>query len=194
MVNRGDIVEQGDILFKLRSDVETATLNLNRAKTEYGQKTIERNIDLFERNLISEQEKDEIVINNRIYEYEMQQTEAMLRQKTIASPLTGIVVETFVDPGEYVGEEAILKIAQLDPLYIEAVIPAAYFGRIANDDEATVTLARPLNSVHEVNVKIADQVLDAASGTFGVRLTLENPGYRLPAGLKCRVNFELRDK
>jgi membrane fusion protein (multidrug efflux system) len=39
------------------------------------------------------------------------------------------------------------------------------------------------------NVVIVDRVVDAASGTFGVRLTLSNPSNRLPAGLKCRVRF-----
>ena len=34
-----------------------------------------------------------------------------------------------------------------------------------------------------------DHIVDAASGTFGVRLKLPNPGYKLPAGLKCRVRF-----
>jgi hypothetical protein len=34
-----------------------------------------------------------------------------------------------------------------------------------------------------------DRVVDAASGTFGVRLQLPNPGYRLPAGLKCEIRF-----
>jgi hypothetical protein len=28
-----------------------------------------------------------------------------------------------------------------------------------------------------------------ASGTFGVRLVLSNPGHALPAGLKCTVVF-----
>jgi hypothetical protein len=32
-------------------------------------------------------------------------------------------------------------------------------------------------------------MLDAASGTFGVRLRLANPGNRIPAGIKCRVKF-----
>jgi hypothetical protein len=32
-------------------------------------------------------------------------------------------------------------------------------------------------------------VLDAASGTFGVRLEMANPNMKLPAGLKCQVVF-----
>jgi hypothetical protein len=38
-------------------------------------------------------------------------------------------------------------------------------------------------------VTVVDRVVDAASSTFGVRLELANPDYRLPAGLKCRVRF-----
>ena len=38
-------------------------------------------------------------------------------------------------------------------------------------------------------VTVVDQVFDAASGTIGVRLELPNPGYAIPAGLKCQVRF-----
>ena len=114
-VKRGDRVKKGDVLVQLRSEVEQATLRLNQAQTEYGKRTIERNRDLYQRNLISEQEKDEIIINNQIYGYEMEQTQAQLTQKTIRSPVTGIVVETFLDQGEYVGEEPIMQVVQLDP-------------------------------------------------------------------------------
>jgi multidrug efflux pump subunit AcrA (membrane-fusion protein) len=36
---------------------------------------------------------------------------------------------------------------------------------------------------------IVDRVVDAASGTFGIRLEIPNPGNRIPAGLKCKVRF-----
>jgi len=189
LVEKGDLVKKGDVLFRLRSEVEEATLALNQAQTEYGERTIERNTGLYQRNLISEQEKDEIIINNRLYGYEMEQTRALLRQKTITSPLTGVVVETFLDPGEYVGEEPVMQVVQLDPLYVEVVVPASYFGRIAKGEQADVTLDAPLNSTHKAKVRIVDRVLDAASGTFGVRLELPNPGYHLPAGLKCGIRF-----
>jgi hypothetical protein len=38
-------------------------------------------------------------------------------------------------------------------------------------------------------VIIVDRVIDAASGTFGVRLEIPNPEYQLPAGPKCRMIF-----
>jgi len=38
-------------------------------------------------------------------------------------------------------------------------------------------------------VTIVDRMGDAASGTFGVRLSLPNPDNQIPAGLKCDLNF-----
>jgi len=190
LVKRGDRVKKNQILVELHAEVEKATLNLNRAQAAYGQRTIKRNEDLYKRRLISEQEKDEIVINNRIYSFEAAQTRALLKQKTIRSPVTGIVVDTFLDQGEYVGEDPIMQVVGLDPLYVEVVLPSSKFDTIKTGDVAEVTLASPLNSSHKASVVIVDSILDAASGTFGVRLELSNPDYKLPAGLKCDIRFK----
>ncbi len=46
-----------------------------------------------------------------------------------------------------------------------------------------------MNNVFVARVVVVDPVVDAASGTVGIRLELPNPNYRLPAGLKCKVQF-----
>ena len=38
-------------------------------------------------------------------------------------------------------------------------------------------------------VTLVDKVIDAASNTFRVRLSLPNPGHKLPAGARCRVDL-----
>ena len=62
-------------------------------------------------------------------------------------------------------------------------------GTIKVGMQAEVTPENPVGQVYKAKVTIVDRVIDAASGTFGVRLELPNPKYRLPAGLKCRVSF-----
>jgi len=62
-------------------------------------------------------------------------------------------------------------------------------GAIKVGMQADVTPENPVGQVYKAKVTIVDRVLDAASGTFGVRLELPNPKYRLPAGLKCKVTF-----
>jgi multidrug efflux pump subunit AcrA (membrane-fusion protein) len=51
----------------------------------------------------------------------------------------------------------------------------------------------PVGGKHEAKVIVVDPVIDAASGTYGVRLELPNPDWALPAGLKCRVRFPISD-
>ena len=55
--------------------------------------------------------------------------------------------------------------------------------------KAEVRVELPVNRKYSAHVIIVDSVIDAASGTFGVRLELPNPDYRLPAGLLCQVVF-----
>jgi len=54
---------------------------------------------------------------------------------------------------------------------------------------ADVTPEPPFNRTYRAKVTVVDRVIDAASGTFGVRLELRNSDYSLPAGLKCKVRL-----
>ena len=100
-----------------------------------------------------------------------------------------MVVERFLSPGEYVEDQPILQLAQIHPLYVEVFAPVEMLGKIKVGMRAKITPQEPISGVYKARVKIVDRVVDAASGTFGVRLELPNPKYRLPAGLKCKVTF-----
>jgi multidrug efflux pump subunit AcrA (membrane-fusion protein) len=45
------------------------------------------------------------------------------------------------------------------------------------------------NKVLEAMVRRIDSVADAASATYGVRLTLDNPDLTIPSGVRCQVDF-----
>jgi multidrug efflux pump subunit AcrA (membrane-fusion protein) len=76
----------------------------------------------------------------------------------------------------------------VDPLNVELVLPAAMYGKIKRGDRAEVTPETPARSF-PARVSVVDRVVDAASGTFGVRLELRNPENAIPAGAKCKARF-----
>jgi multidrug efflux pump subunit AcrA (membrane-fusion protein) len=82
-----------------------------------------------------------------------------------------------------------LKLAQIDPLNVEVILPVNQILSIRVGMRAKVIPEAPIRSQYMAEVKIVDGVIDAASGTFGVRLDLPNPNQQLPAGLKCKVIF-----
>ena len=71
--------------------------------------------------------------------------------------------------------DRVLKASKLKPQQTATVVPEG------------------LGGSHAATVKVIDSVFDTASGTFGVRLEMPNAGGKVPAGIRCRVDFpELR--
>lgn len=190
LVERGTMVRRGAVLARLRSGVEEAAVSLARAKSEFGERKSSRNNELAAEEMISTHEKDELETDAMISKLELREAEERLRMRQILSPVDGIVVERHKSAGEYVGSEPVFTLVKVDPLYVEVVAPASRYGTIRKGMLAEVRPEQPVGGVFKARVAIVDPVIDAASGTFGVRLTLPNPRNALPAGLKCSVNFE----
>jgi RND family efflux transporter MFP subunit len=189
LVDRGALVSKGQVVARLNSNVEAATVNLKAAQEEFGKRKVDRNEELYRKQLISANEKDELETQTRIAGLELKQQKEVLDQRTIRSPVDGVVVERFLAPGERVANEKILKIAQINPLNVEVIAPVELFGQIKVGMVGEVRLQPPLPGTYTARVVVVDRVIDAASSTFGVRLELPNPDNRVPAGVKCRVRL-----
>ena len=107
-------------------------------------------------------------------------------------PIDGVVMDRYKSPGEYVEDQPILKLAQVNPLNVEVIIPLPWLGTIQNGMTARVYPEKPVAGSYSAKVVIVDPVVDSASGTFGVRFELPNPRQRIPAGLTCDVKFPVK--
>ncbi|MBK7847176.1 MAG: efflux RND transporter periplasmic adaptor subunit [Zoogloea sp.] len=213
---RGDMVRKGQVLAVLRNDVERATAEVarTRATTEADLRSAEasrdlarqkmrRAEDLVAKNFVAQQALDQARTDFQMAEQKVQQTREQLRVwsrevgvaeaqvglRTIRSPFDGVVVERYLSLGERVEEKPIFKVARIDPLRIEVIVPAARFGTIRVGEVASIKPDLPNVAALDATVALVDRVVDAASNTFRVRLTLPNPGNTLPAGLRCRITF-----
>jgi len=188
-VERGDTVEKGQVLVQLVAGIETAAYELAKARSEFADRTNARNAELVDEHLISSNEQDAVETDALLARLEMREALEGLKLRTIRSPIAGVVVDVSVEAGEFVDEEEVLRIVQIDPLNVEVVVPVALYGRIGEDGIGEVRPERPFDRVLPAKIVIVDRVVDAASGTFGLRLELPNPKGELPAGLKCGVRF-----
>jgi RND family efflux transporter MFP subunit len=219
-VDRGEFVSKGQVLVQLDAAVEhaSAALALQRShlegairsgesRVEYSSKKHGRQEELFKQNFISAQARDEAsterklaeselkeaVDNRRLAELEYKRQSEVLKLKTIRSPLTGVVMERLMHPGEVaeagVGRKPILKIADIDILHVEVVLPVEAYGKVKIGTKADVVPDAPIGGKYSAVVAVVDRVFDAASGTFGVRLELPNRQRKLPAGIRCKASF-----
>jgi RND family efflux transporter MFP subunit len=220
-VDRGDIVRKGQVLGNLEDGIEQAALNLARARAtnEFGAKAVQARLDylrrknarageLMNKNIVTqaaadeansdasvaEQQLKEAELTLEIARLEVGHAEEALKQRTLISPIDGVVTERLLVPGEYRNEQSpILTLAQIDPLRVEVFVPTSQYGRIRVGSTAQIRPQQPIGGSYPATVTVVDQVLDAASGTFGVRLALPNPERRLPAGIRCKVQFGTQD-
>lgn len=189
-VQRGDKVKRGQVLAELVSGVEQATVDLAKARVDFGDRKAVRNEDLYKKELISIHEKDEMDTEVQISRLQLKQAEEQLKLRKITSPINGVVVEREKDSGEYVETEPLLTVISLNPLNVEVVVPAERFGTIKKGMRGKVKTVGPLAGSYDAKVTLIDQVIDAASGTIRVRLALANPKNAIPSGLRCYVKFK----
>ena len=183
-VNQGDVVKEGDILATLESSLEQAEVALAKAKAEMD--AAEKSTQMKAEMCIRDSAQAELT-NRRLADLELQRTSAEVGLRTIRSPINGVVVERYMSPGEFPKQERIMRLAQINPLRVEAYVPVSLLGKITVGMEMQVKPEAPVSGTYKAVVTVVDRVVDAASGTFGVRLELPNPDLKLAAGLKCAM-------
>jgi len=188
-VDRGYLIKKGEILAILENEVEKANVAHARARVEFATKKFRRMEQLQKEQMVSMQQLDEAKAEHDLAVAEYQKAAELLRQRTITSPLSGVVVEKFVSVGEMVENKKIVKVAQVDPLNVEIIAPVSMIGGFSAGARVLVFPEGPVQGPLEASVKLVDRVVDAPSGTFRVRLELPNAKSEIPAGVRCRAKL-----
>lgn len=215
-VERGDYVKTGQTVAELRSDIERANMGVAqlRATTDAEVRAAEASLALAEQKVeraqalvadsfVSTQALDQARAERDVARHKLEQTrsqqqvyreerrvaEAQLRLRSVRSPLSGIVVERYVNQGERVEDRPLMRVAVVDPLRVELMVPTSQWGRFRPGDLVTIQPELPDTPPQQAKVALVDRAMDAASNTFRVRLSLPNPQGALPSGLRCKAEL-----
>jgi RND family efflux transporter MFP subunit len=215
-VERGDRVVKGQALATLRADVERAAVGVayNRAQAlgdynaavnnaELAKQKLVRAKYLADQQFISPQALEQAtteseIATNRLAQAREQRgvlagehtlAQAQLALRTVRSPTNGVVADRYLSAGERVEEKAVFRIAVVDPLRVEIVLPSNLYGTLKVGMVMGITPEFSGAGVRQARVILVDKLIDGASNTFRVRLELPNPGLTLPAGLRCKADL-----
>ena len=214
-VDRADRVSEGQVVASLEASEEESTLalaemklgsdisvRLARAKAEAAEANAERLTTLVKQNLTKRADQEEAVLSARaarleeeeaLLDHDKAKVEvraalAALERKKVRAPFDGVVTERRMSVGElYTEQVPILVVARIDPLSLEAYLPASARPAVAVGQDVDVTLED--GTTHTARIELLDPLLDAATGTFGLRLALPNPEGKILAGQSCQLKF-----
>jgi RND family efflux transporter MFP subunit len=215
-VERGDRVTAGQVIAVLRTEIEKAAVAVaeSRAKQDadvlaaeaneaFTRQQLARAEELFRTSLVSQQQLDQARTEANIAAHRLAETreqlalaqrelalaQTQLAERTIKSPIDGVVAERYLSSGERVEEKPLVRIAKIDSLRVLVVVPIAWYGTIRAGRSVTIVPELPGAAPARARVTLVDKVMDAASNTFRVQLELPNSNLSLPAGLRCRADF-----
>lgn len=217
LVDRNDPVKAGEVVAELHAELEEAALALAAFRAEddsaiatseiwleFERDLLDRATTLSDRDVVSPQSLAERRANFEIRASELEQArvakeqarlereqaEARLEVRRIRSPIDGVVVERLLEPGEFLREDTpALRIASLDPLRVELFLPQAAYPEIAEGMTARIMPEGGIGAARMAVVETVDPLIDPASGTFGVRLALDNDDGAMVAGVRCTAVF-----
>lgn len=192
-VKRGDTVKAGALLFQLKAGVEREQVVLAKAKADFAQRKAERNKALYKDDILTMHERDEIETELLLAKTELRLREEEAALRTVNSPISGVIVNRHNTKGEYVNVEPVIELANLNPLHIDLLLPADYFGQIKKGQELLIKPEAQSIAQAKATVDIVDPLIDPASGTFRVQLKMANPGNIIPAGLRCSAQLEANE-
>lgn len=191
---------------RFRAQAEGA-LRLAQAKLAAAQEKARRMRELHEEEFVSAQARDDAVAEERLAAAELKSAEEnaemarldhrqsveQLNRRTLRSPFNGVVVDQYLYPGALVdageGKKPILKIAETQPLAVQALLPSRYLPQVRVGTPAVVVPEAPFTRELAASIAVVDRVVDSAAGTFGVVLRLPNARQELPGGIRCKLQI-----
>lgn len=202
----GEEVEKGDLLFSLDSDkikselaADLAALESAKASLEDARANYLRFKALYETQTVSEQEFDTRRTAFRTARAEVERLQAQVEltrerigDTEIRSPISGVLSERLVDPGDYVEDgDLLVTIYVLDPLEISFRVAESYMGRVKKGQRVEVRLAAVdmepcIGEVVFVGPNIAPD-----TRKFLVKASVCNPEGRLKPGAFARAEIVL---
>lgn len=213
----GQSIKAGELMFRIdpepykaaldrqSAELERAKARLNRTKIEH-----DRTIALFDRQAVSEAERDDAVTAYADALAAVNTASALLREAQInlnwtqvRAPVSGITGQEARSEGNLVTMDAVgsllTTIVQPNPLYVEFAIPADESRRnadllasgkiVAPEGKAGVEVMLADGTVHPIlgSINFKDQTADPQTGAIRARAELPNPGGNLLPGQFVRV-------
>ena len=213
-VREGDRVKAGQVLARLDDEVWKATLEVAASMESAGrveaaeaelrlcQETLVKLTALHERDHATQQEVDRALAQRDVAEArvkaaeeellvkarEYERADVQLEQRSVLSPVDGIVTQIYKDEGEFVSpsDAVVIRVVQLDPLLIVFSVPVTDLDNLAVNTKVQVrvdAVDKPIEGM----VEFVSPTADAQSGTTRVRVKIANPGEAIRSGANCHL-------
>lgn len=192
-LEEGEDVDAGDLVMR----VSTTTLGPQREQLLTTLSQLERDIarqeQLIERGLGTEAELQRLRTEATLTSQRVDEIDTRVGTARTLAPIGGVVVDTMIEPGEFVGPGTpVARIVDIDTLHVVVGLPEHEISYVEEGMEVTVRINALDLEVPGTLTEIALEA-DRASRAFPLEITIDNQDRRLRAGMRATVSIPRED-
>lgn len=189
-VDKGDRVDKGDILLRIDSGIWEAVRRKAEAELRDAERDLRRYRELEKSGAVSEGDFENIQLRRDMAAADMERAEVELGHCTLRAPISGVVNDRMLDPGEYANEGAhVLELLDIDRVKVEMQVPEAYILAASAAEQMEFSLEVYPDRTFTGQVAFVAAKAGRQSNSFPVELECGNADGALKAGMIASVKL-----
>ncbi|EPR72898.1 putative Co/Zn/Cd efflux system membrane fusion protein [Winogradskyella psychrotolerans RS-3] len=189
-VKEGQKVNKGQILAKIDDGGLSQQLAQLKIQAELARTTYERQQRLWEQNIGSE---IQFLQSKSTYESQQEavnQLNQQIAKTNVTAPFSGTIDDIITEQGSVVaaGQSPLMRIVNLDNMYIETEVPERYVSDVTKGKSVSVNIP-VLGKTIETNIRQAGDFINPANRTFKVEVGIPNNDKSIKPNLSARLKI-----
>lgn len=189
-VEEGQNVQKGQVLAIVDVSVMREQEKELKTRLELAETTYKKQKKLWDQNIGSEIQYLQAKNNRDALKNNLATLQTQIAMGNIKAPFSGIVDETFLNPGEMAMPGLpVLRLVNLSKVYIKADVSENYIGRVKKGDKIVVSLPS-MNVSVESTIDRTGQYINEANRTFKIKTTISNENNLLKPNMVALLEIE----
>jgi membrane fusion protein (multidrug efflux system) len=190
----GARVNKGQVLLKINDAEPQAQLVRAQYRQALAEQDAERQRQLFEKKLASQEEYEVAVNQLNIVKADMQIIEAQVAKTEIRAPFNGVIGLRYVSEGSYISPATrITTLQDYNSVKVDFTIPEKYAAAVKRGDKIGFSVEGGTQKF-EGSIYAVESKIDPATRTLHLRALSPNPGGALIPGAFANVEVVFKEK
>lgn len=189
-VKKGQKVSKGQLLASIDDGGLEQQVSQLEIQASLAQTTFERQKRLWDQKIGSEMAYLQAKSNYEAQNKAVKQLKIQLDKTRIKAPFSGVIDDIMTDEGSVVspGQSPIIRIVNLNNMYIEADVPETYVKDITKNK--TVEVEFPvLNKTMDATISQAGNFINPANRTFKVEVSVPNKDENIKPNMTAKIRI-----
>ncbi|WP_117882196.1 efflux RND transporter periplasmic adaptor subunit [Aureibaculum luteum] len=196
-VKEGQKVSKGQLLAKVDDGGLSQQLSQIQIQADLAKTTFERQKRLWDQNIGSEIQYLQAKSTYESQTESVNQMKQQLGKTNIRAPFSGVIDDIITEQGSVVaaGQSQLMRIINLDNMYIETDVPESYISNVTKGKDVTVNFP-VLGQEIKTTIRQAGDFINPANRTFKVEVAVPNKDKSIKPNLtaKLKINDYTNEK